>query len=173
MTRTLVPEHLVAEKNVDVPTLVMAPVGECKRMIPCVQWTGKADMLTDPDIKLQFFFSFMIKETLFTHESDIRDWRVVFLGQVKDWPNQNAIQDMAKSVGGDSPETWIIWAMNPKKAYFGQDTPIPHSVCFTISLLGDPTVGIITPELYSDLRVRDEVMKMFAAEEQFNAESRT
>ena len=149
------PSHKMATEIVAVPTVA------CRRMdfedgaieSTWIQWYGQSDSPYLPK-DAQFFFDTGWKPDDPIWVGDPSSFRVVFIGQIKHWPNPDAIQPLIEDSGW-SPETTVVWLMSPICVSPGR----PSSSIRGVVVLGDPICGVIEPRLYCDMSVRDAVME--------------
>jgi len=87
-------------------------------------------------------------------------FRVILLGQVKDWPKKEVIHEIVQAVPSKSMDAWILWVVYT--LYRRQFCSGGLSTCFIIPLitmLADGVHGPITPQKYCDLLVLEEENK--------------
>jgi hypothetical protein len=108
----------------------------------------------------QFLFPLLIPPNNLRFYASTEACLVPFLGQVKNWPApEQTVQCMIETVGEGCPDKWIVWFLNPRVRVLNDRI---QSECKPIALLGDPNCGVIVPELFSDLTVRDRALELFA-----------
>lgn len=159
MPVTFGPEHSVCETQVEIPTIRLVKNGE---MI-CVQWKGQPYGELPPNVIIpsgaQFLFPLLIPPNNVRFYASTEACLVPFLGQVKNWPApEQTVQRMIETVGEGSPDNWMVWFLNPRVQV--QNDRI-QSEGRLIAILGDPNCGVIVPELFSDLTVRDRALELF------------
>ncbi len=145
------PQHKTYEPHVGVPTIVVEPP-EQEEYQPrlAVQWFGEADV----DIsKFQFRFPVSLSFNNPGWMGHPEKFKVVLLGQVKDWPKPEARDAVAKTVQG-TLDTWILWVTSSHytQQYESGEGPACFMIPFKV-LLADPDCGVITPRKYCDLTV--------------------
>jgi len=122
-----------------------------------VQWFGEAD---GGDVtNLQFRFPVPLSPDHAMWMNHPEKFKVILVGQVKDWPKPSAQEAVAASAKG-TLETWILWICSSH--YTVQHSNGPGPACCVVPLtamLGDPNVGVITPRKYCDLSVLKEESK--------------
>lgn len=149
------PQHRICmqEWNVAVPTMVLDPPIH-------IRWFGQAEVLLPKDS--QFLFPVLADEEAIEWFGKPDRFRVVFLGQIKDWPRPEAIQLMVEAMKGD-PETWIGWLVSSFIGMEHSDGIGPASYAVKIALLADGNCGIITPRPYTNMEVLAEENAKIAA----------
>ena len=164
------PEHRICAKNVDFPTIRVAELGdegEEKEPWVCIQWFGvaKNPLLEEACIPdgSQFLFSMNcgIGPLDEAFGNNPESFRVVFLGQAKNWLNPDSIQSMIDGPGEGNPEAWFAWLLSSKVTFKENGRLLPASPLLEPDLLGDPNCGIIVPKPFGDLRIRDGIMADF------------
>jgi hypothetical protein len=172
-TRVFLPEHEICRKNVEVPTILMAPMGPDGKSVLCVQWFGLTEEPLPQNVTIpedsQFLFTILADPNDIAFFGEPEKFHVVFLGQVKNWLKKEAVQAMIDGPGQGDPNAWIVWFMNPQVGMdFGGR---PASPAVKIALLGDPNCGIIVPRHYVNLEARDRAMAEHSAQfDEANAE---
>lgn len=129
--------------------------------VVCIQWRGYLD---NEDRELpkdigQFHFP------LRTYPKDARwfgqpeTFQVAFVGQIKDWPNQEAIPAIMEAYRLNE-EGWIVWVLNQSilLEYETGNDPAdkrlgPASFVYEAVLLADQACGVIFPEKYTNLEL--------------------
>src|SRR5688500_2631937 len=100
------PEHEVASANVDVPT-IMVRRGRHGREEVVTQWFGDS---SDCDVSgMQFFFPLPLSQDAMEWRGNPELFTTVMLGQIKDWPNPDAVRSLAHALARGSTDAWIIW----------------------------------------------------------------
>lgn len=159
------PIHRICRDNCEFPTVRVAKLGEGdkKRSFVCVQWFGIEQDSLMPEVCIpegsQFLFTLNggmgPDEEIFNGNSE--SFRVVFLGQAKDWLSKKTTKAMIDGPGRGNPDSWFVWALSSEVL----TNHGPSSPLLMPDLLGDPNCGVIVPKFFGDLRIRDEVMKNF------------
>jgi hypothetical protein len=149
--------HVTYPHEFDYPTVVVEERegGD----VVCVLWSGYLD---HPEWKLpddRGFFHF----DLTAPPSDVHwfgspeEFKVAFIGQIKDWPNKDAISELMERCQGDL-NTWIAWFVNSAITmnYAPQGMPEslgPASFTTSVVILADEACGVIIPNTYMNLEV--------------------
>lgn len=155
------PSHQVAENQVSVPTVIATELkaeDETLRSV-FVQWFGEVD----GPLKLngeQFFFDTLCPPEDPMWQDKPETFRVVCLGPIKNWPSPSAIPMLMEMSGGDE-NTNIVWMLS--SLAMAVDPSKPSSPSMPVVLLGDPNYGVIKPQPFCDMSVRDQVLAEFEA----------
>lgn len=152
-SKVVKPQHRICIRrcNVAVPTVALCPPLH-------IRWFGQAEVPLPEDS--QFLFPVLAKTIGWFFKPDRS--RVVFLGQIKDWPKPEAIQLMVEAMKGDL-ETWIVWLVSSFVGMEYDDGIGPASFVFKIPLLGDGNCGTIAPRSYTSMKVLAEENAKIAA----------
>ena len=113
MNEKLKPAHKICEKNVDLPTIFFVDKkrGEGVVRVTSVQWFGEAGKRFPQ--KSQFLFEIMLSPDEELLWWDHPEWfDVVFLGQIRNWPNSVVAQWIADDIGGGNLNRWVVWVCN-------------------------------------------------------------
>lgn len=149
--RLLRPAHSVCERKVEVPTISVEEKDGRRTVV--VQWFGKA---SSAELKKddQFLFPFTTGVDAIQWFGHPEQFRVSFLGQIKNWPNPEAIPQLLE--GFKSEDAWVF--MVASSLYSRKTQRGVVCACFmgAIVMLGDPNVGVITPVPFYDERVNLE-----------------
>lgn len=142
------PQHRIGTRkwNVAVPTVVPYPPMH-------IRWFGQAEVPLPEES--QFLFPVLADDKAIEWFGKPNRFRIVFLGQIKDWPKPEAIQLMVEAMKGDL-ETWIVWLVSSIVGMEHSDGIGPASYAVKIALLGDGNCGIITPKPYTNMEVLAE-----------------
>ncbi len=154
------PQHKICISNVDVPTVVLTHIIDAtnpshpkqKEPTMSIQWFGQAGVRL-PESS-QFLFTLLTDPQSIEWWKNPQSFRVVFLGQIKDWPKIESIQKMVEAFG--DKETWIVWLVSSIIGMKHSDGIGPASYAVKVALLGDGNCGIITPQLYTNMGVLEE-----------------
>jgi len=140
------PQHRICTWKSDVPIVVQCPTMS-------IQWFGQAEVPLPEES--QFLFPVLTDDKAIEWVGKPNRFRVVFLGQIKDWPKPETIQSMVEAMKGDL-ETWIVWLVSSIVGMEHSDGIGPASYAVKIALLGDGNCGIITPKPYTNMEVLAE-----------------
>jgi len=163
------PQRKICEADVNVPTIIIEPFYKDGEQRVFVQWFGEFspiastkskswDALVKKFQQTQFRFPLLVSlnDGCWMGRPDL--FKVVLLGQVRDWPNKKVIPQMG------NPDDRIVWVVS---SHYGTRSKYGEGVAsFYIRLEVmpfDQTGGIITPKKYYDGRVlerEDRVFKM-------------
>lgn len=158
-------EQKVYEVNVEVPTIIVEPPYEGGEPEVFVQWFAEFSKIESLKRKHGDTFSERLRQMQFSFPVPIpvddvhwmghpEYFKVILLGQLKDWPDE--VAEISKS---GSPDSWILWVTS---SYYGGPTSGGDNsqACFYIPLksivLADETLGLITPRKYCDVAVLDQ-----------------
>lgn len=147
------PLHKICDTNVEAPTIVVVDMGPEGEEVPtvCVQWFGETKHILPK--KPQFLFSILSEPDAIQWMGHPELFKVAFLGKVKNWPNPSAAQAVADLATEGSLNSWVIYLCSH---HYHQQFPQgigPGSFVMTLALLGDPNVGVITPQSFTNLDV--------------------
>jgi hypothetical protein len=147
------PQHKICETSVEAPTISVTNIGPEGEEVPtvCVQWFGETRHALPK--KPQFLFSVLSKPDAIQWMGHPELFKVAFLGQVKDWPNPSVAQAVADLMTDGDLKGWVIYLCSH---HYHQQYPQgtgPGSFAMAIALLGDPNVGVITPQSFTNLDV--------------------
>lgn len=157
----IMPQHKVWEPIVEVPTIFVDTSEGRPRLF--FQWFGKADLepLTRQfgDMVAKAFGKMQFRFPISAPSNDIH-WmghpelfQVIFVDQVKNWPNKNAI-----SAFGD-PEKWLLWVTS---THYMVGVRGPACYAIDLDVMLDGLYGIIEPRPYCDLTVLQEARRRAA-----------
>jgi len=145
------PQHEICRKNVDFPIILFVNKDKETKKVS-IQWFGEANK------KLQKGSQFLFDIVLNPDEEllwwDHPEWfNVVFLGQIRNWPNSLVAQQIANNIDDGNLNRWVVWVCNHKVQMKYQHSIGPQSFLAKLVLLGDPNVGVITPQPYQNFEV--------------------
>lgn len=141
------PETRTFDDLVQVPTLritLNTPNGAPQLV---VQWFGQTRTHTFDEYQFQFPVHASLNDAAWMGRPT--GFQVLFLGQVRDWPKKEAVENMSKSYGA---ETWIIWliAAFHLPGSLQCESSAPMIATFIRIMWADGVYGIITPRPYTD-----------------------
>lgn len=156
------PQHKVCERNVEVPAILVVPSpeedGEPEVV---VQWFGEAE---DMDLgEMQFLFPVPVSADALAWMNHPELFKVILLGQIKDWPTKEAVQAVADSFAKGNVDAWILWVTSSH--YGTKHRSGVGPACFAVRmniLLADGVCGVITPRKYCDVTVLDRENERFS-----------
>ncbi len=162
------PQHEMCIIKTDSPMVVVKQMidardpGHPKQENPTmnIQWFGRAKVRLPEDS--QFLFPVLTNPDSIEWIHKPQLFRVVFLGQIKDWPKPEAVQSMIEAFRGNN-ETWIAWLVSSIVGMQHSDGIGPASFAVKVALLGDGNCGIITPQPYTNMEVLAEENQKVAA----------
>ncbi len=148
------PQHEICKNKVDFPTVVIKPFSkDANDLGMFIQWFGETKEGSLPK-KSQFLFDVLTDPNDIGWYEKPETFRVVFLGQIKDWPKPEKVQSMAKAMG--SIDKWIVWLVSSYVGVRHSDGIGPASNAIGIALLADGNYGVITPQPYTNMKVLEE-----------------
>lgn len=144
--RSFGPAHSVCKANVALPTIRFGERHYYEKRVTgiYVQWFG--DPTSD-----QFLFDVCSKVDDVHWMNDPEKFQVVFLGKVGDWPRREVAQKVADQVTEGKLDAWVIWVCSHHYHVRHSNGEGPGSFLTSIVLLGDPNVGVISPQKYVNL----------------------
>ncbi len=146
------PQHKVCEKNVEVPTIVLPQ----EREGVWLQWFGDA---TGAELaEMQFLFPIPLDENAMEWMGHPELFKVIMVGQIKDWPMKEAVRKIAEATKKDV-ESWVLWVVSSHYQIRGDPA------CFIVPLpamLGDGECGVITPHRYCDTDVLERESEKYS-----------
>lgn len=148
---TVQPQHEVCKSRVDCPAVVIKSFDKKPRMF--IQWLGKAERVSLPEGS-QFLFDVLTDPEDMAWYRKPETFRVVFLGQIKDWPKPEKVQSMVRAMG--NIDKWIVWLVSSYIGIQHSNGIGPVSNAVGIALLGDGNCGVITPQTYTNMKVLEE-----------------
>lgn len=88
--------------------------------------------------------------------------RVVFLGQVREWLNPEARQQIVRDLHLKSDEAYLVyWIVPIGMGTNAKGEPLPVSVISEVILIGHPEYGLLRPEKYYSEETKQKVMNDF------------
>lgn len=164
------PRRKICEVDVEVPTIIIEPFLKGEKPKVFVQWFADFSP-TDPlnreswntPIKkfqrMQFRFPVRVSLNDSCWMGHPELFKVVLLGQVKDWSNKAAIPRMGKD------NDWILWATSSHYGIKTQSGEGPASFLMSLEVMLKHQVGgIITPKKYYDTTVIDREREAFESQ---------
>ncbi len=147
----------ICPDNVPEASVVIDTVGNDR--IPyhqrvTVQWFGKTSAADfEP---LQFRFELMAKIDDIHWMGAPQNFRVAFIGQIKDWPKPEAIPGIIAAISGNTAESYVAWLWTDYYTVASVHGEVPASFLFPVICLGNPNVGAIFPKTYINTKALDE-----------------
>jgi hypothetical protein len=135
------PVHEVCSRKVSHPEISL---GDEKTAF--LQWTGEYGRGRMNIFCHQFKFPIMSLEERFMEKIDT--FRVPFVGQIRDWPDEGQRQGMIETFGDE--EKSVVYLMSAEFTHDYGDDVGPVSFISEVVLLGDPNVGLIRPGYFFD-----------------------
>jgi len=168
------PEHKTCETTVDVPTVRVErmpymhiddgmPHSDSREGV-YIQWFGETSKPLPENVEIpggsQFLFSVLADPDDLQFYLYPKRFRVIWLDQVKNWPNPKAIQAMIDGPGEGNPDKWMVWLISSHITIeYGNGRSGPATPIFEIAMLGDPNCGVIIPRRHYNDSVRLEELK--------------
>ncbi len=162
--KLLRPQHKVWEPNVEVPTIFVDAFREGHDPEVSFQWFGESDSLgfLEKDFgeevswrfgRMQFRFPIPMRIDDIHWMNHPEHFRVVFLGQGKDWPKTG-------KAPGDDLESWWLWVVSTHYTTMQPSGEGPGSFATPLNaMLGDGVYGIIRPKQYFDIEVLNKEVR--------------
>lgn len=152
----LIPEHKVCQPNVEVPTILVEPFDpeESDKPEIFVQWFGESDIADLEGMQFRFQVPSSPDSTCWMNHPEL--FKVILLGQVKDWPKKEVAQRVADMVNKGDLETWIVWLTS---SHYSIETPGgigPACFIMPMTIVLADYFGIINPKKYFDMNVLEE-----------------
>jgi hypothetical protein len=144
------PDHQPCPVNVEVPTVTTKEiiVRHGREKTPAIQWYGDTEtgLITDG----QFLFPFMDPDFRKAVTTRPEWYKVVYLGQARNWPNPEVIPPQLTALTRGNDDMWITWIIDPEHI----DPPNGHinSTQYLAQLIIPigPGTGPITPREYKN-----------------------
>ncbi len=162
-SRAFRPEICTGMSSVTIPTIRVVPKLRDEGKEVVVQWFGRSEALGwmvqsfgDEASKVfeaaQFHFPVHVAVDNIRWMGEPEEFQVIFIGQLKDWPNEEAISHFKLP-----PETWMLYITATHytvRQPDGNTGPPMFAIPLTIMLV-DRVYGVITPKPYQDLAVAE------------------
>ena len=161
------PRRRICEGDVEIPTLIIEPFFKGGEPEVFVQWFANLsptnplnhefwDALARKFQRMQFRFPIRAPRNDRCWMGHPELFKVVMLGQVRDWPNKVAIPRMGKD------DDWILWVISSHYGRKTQSGEGPASFLMSLDvMLKYPIGGTITPKKYYDATVIDREREAF------------
>jgi hypothetical protein len=150
------PVHKICTEKVFRPKIRMEKILDDETVV--VQWTGDYHQ----ENIFEYQFNFPIAASLEKYKNDMSSLYVIFIGQIKYWPDQRQVASMAKNFDDSKMEKCIVYLMSANHAQeYGDGSIGPASFIVEVVLLGDPNVGVIRPRRYFDPLIDEMVVEEF------------
>jgi len=159
MTKVKVtPEHGVCRINVAIPTLLVEPFrpGD-ERLEVFVQWFGESECADLEGMQFRFPVPCPPHATQWMGHPEL--FKVIMIGQVKDWPNKEGVNAVAATIKG-SIDSWILFVVSSHftMEHDSGDGPVCFMVPMTITL-ADGSCGIIQPKKFCDMSILNDARR--------------
>lgn len=139
------PIHKICPDRVAWPRVKIQPAVEGRKEIGVIQWTGN---YKQGNI-FRYQFAFPIMAPLEKFKDSISSFAVPFVGQIKDWLNEDQQEDLAKRFENPEKNKYVAYLLSAECSHdYGDGRKSPVSFVAEIVLLGDPNVGIIAPDYF-------------------------
>ncbi len=152
----LKPTFDVCKRVVEIPTIIVDQIviGENHpRNAVFIQWFGEAVRLTE---NFQFLFELCIEPNNIHWMGHPEEFKVVFLGQIKNWPKPEVSQKIADEIAEGNLEQTVAWLCSHHYQQRYESGIGPGSFTVPVVLLGDPNIGLISPKTYQNLEALKE-----------------
>jgi len=154
----VMPDHKVCKRNVAVPTILVEPFKPGGENQVFVQWFGEANGIDLGERQFRFDVPISVDSVHWMGHPEI--FKIIMLGQVKDWPKKEAVQEIAQGVTKGDLDAYILWVVSTHFQIENDSGPGPSTfVVWMNIMLGDPNCGIIRPRGYCDTLVLDRENK--------------
>jgi len=171
-------KHLLAafidrNKYVKYPAVFAVEVkhGDSAKKIVALQWFGETEEENNFGL-LQFYFPLPLlinsttqtllngelEKVIFSKEA-LLSWGVLFIGQIKDWPYQEEIKEIAGNVAEGDEEKWIVCCRIPITRAINNNLSGPLTIAFPVIIPHHSHFGLITPRPYIVRRFFQEETK--------------
>lgn len=143
----------VVEPSVVVDTIGNEQVPYHQRIT--VQWFGRNQSVEFTPLQFRFELVTKIDDIHWMRVPE--KFRVAFIGQIKDWPNAEAVPGILNAMQGCTAESYAAWVWTDYYTTASMHGEVPASFLCQVICLGNPSVGAIFPKTHTNTKPLDEI----------------